>query len=66
MGEGSTENVVGPIGVGRRNERGKMLIDFCKQHDHVVMNTWFKKRKRSCTHGRAQETGIDTKSITFW
>jgi Metal-dependent hydrolase len=22
-----------------------MLINFCKQHDLVVMNTWFKKRK---------------------
>ena len=22
-----------------------MLIDFCKQHHLVVMNTWFKKRK---------------------
>jgi hypothetical protein len=28
-----------------KNERGKMLIDFCKQHDLVVMNTWFKKIK---------------------
>ena len=45
VGEGSTDKVVGPFGLGRRNERGKMLIDFCKQHDLVVMNTWFKKRK---------------------
>ena len=66
VGERSTDKVVGPFGHGRRNERGKMLIDFYKQHDLVVMNTWFKKKKRSCTHGRAQETGIDTKSITFW
>ena len=27
MGEGSTDKVVGPFGLGRRNERGKMLID---------------------------------------
>ena len=44
VGEGSTDNVVGPFGLSRRIERGKMLIDFCKQHE-VVMNTWFKKRK---------------------
>ena len=43
--EESTDKVVGPFGLGRRNERGKMLIDFFKQHDLVVMNTWFKKRK---------------------
>ena len=45
VGEGSTDKVAGPFGLGRRNERGKMLIDFCKQHDFVVMNTRFKKRK---------------------
>ena len=45
VGERSTDKVVGPFGHGRRNERGKMLIDFYKQHDLVVMNTWFKKRK---------------------
>ena len=37
--------MVGPFGLGRKNERGKMLIDFCKQHDLVVMNTWCMKRK---------------------
>ena len=41
VGEGSTDKAV----LGRGNERGKMLFDFCKQHDLVVMNTWFKKRK---------------------
>ena len=45
VGEGSTDKVVGLFGLCRRNETGKMLIDFCKQHDLVVMNTWFKKRK---------------------
>ena len=40
--EESTDKVVGPFGLGRKNERVKMLIDFCKHHDLVVMNTWFK------------------------
>ena len=44
VGEESTDKVVGPFGLGRRNERCKMLIDFCKQHNLVVINTWFKKR----------------------
>ena len=30
LGEESTDKVVGPFGLCRRNERGKMLIDFCK------------------------------------
>ena len=38
VGEGSTDKVLGPFGLGRRNERGKMLIEFCKQDDLVVMN----------------------------
>jgi hypothetical protein len=37
--------LVEPFGLGKRNERGKMLIDFCEQHDLIVINTWFKKRK---------------------
>jgi hypothetical protein len=45
MGEKSTYKVVGPFGLGKRNERGKMIIDFCKQHNFVVKNTWFKKIK---------------------
>ena len=45
MGERSTDKVVGPFGLGKRNERCKLLNDFCKQHDVVLMNTWFKKRK---------------------
>ena len=45
MREGSTDKVVGLFGIGKRNKRGKMLIDFCRQHDLVVMNMWLKKRK---------------------
>jgi hypothetical protein len=52
VGEESTDKVVGPFGLGRKTGIGKMVIDFCKQHDLVVMNTWFKKRK--------------TKLYTFW
>ena len=37
--------MVGTFGLGKRNERGKMLIDFCKQRDLVVVNTWIKKNK---------------------
>ena len=50
VAEESTDKVVGPFGLGRRNERGKMPIDFCKQHELVVRNTWFKKRKNEAVH----------------
>jgi hypothetical protein len=39
VGERSTYKVVGPFALGKRNERGKMLINFSKQHYLVVMNT---------------------------
>jgi hypothetical protein len=32
------------------NERGKPLINFCRQHDLVVMNMWLKKRKPKTVH----------------
>jgi hypothetical protein len=41
VGEGSTNKVVGLFGFSKSNERGKMLINFCRQHDLVVINTWF-------------------------
>jgi hypothetical protein len=65
VGEGFTDKVVGPFGLGRRNERGKMLIGFCKQYDLVVMNRWFKKRKTKLLYAWKSPEN-DTKSITFW
>jgi hypothetical protein len=37
VGEGST--VAGFFGLSKLNERGKMLINFCWQHDLIGMNT---------------------------
>ena len=39
-------NIVGSHGLGRRNHRGQMLIDFCERNELIVTNTWFKKPKR--------------------
>jgi exonuclease III len=39
-------NTVGPYKLGRRNQRGQMLIDFCERNRLVITNTWFKKPKR--------------------
>jgi hypothetical protein len=40
-------NIVGSHGLGRRNHRGKMLIDFCERNGLIVTNTWFKKPKNT-------------------
>jgi hypothetical protein len=39
-------NIVGPHGLGRKNQRGQMLINFCERNVLIVTNTWFRKPKR--------------------
>src|SRR5437867_6402342 len=46
VGEGSDEKVIGKYGLGKRNDRGEMLSDFCKKNQLVVTNTWFQQEKR--------------------
>ena len=47
VGEGSDdEKVIGKYGLGKRNDRGQMLIEFCKKNKLVVTNTWFQQEKR--------------------
>ena len=46
VGEQKEENCVGEFGLGRRNDRGQRLIEFCKQQKMVVTNTCFKQEKR--------------------
>jgi hypothetical protein len=45
VGNKSNGNIFGPYGLGNRNKRGQMLIDFCERTGLVITNTWFKKRK---------------------
>ena len=39
-------NIDGPHGLGRKNHRGEMLINFCERNGLIVTNTWFRKPKR--------------------
>ncbi|XP_026467799.1 craniofacial development protein 2-like [Ctenocephalides felis] len=45
VGKGSEEKIVGKYGLGRRNDRENMLVDFCRRNNLMITNTWFKKRK---------------------
>jgi exonuclease III len=45
VGDKAHQNTVGPYGLGRRNQRRQMLIDFCERNGLVITNTWFKKPK---------------------
>jgi len=46
VGEGREGNEIGEYGLGKRNERGQELINFCKRMKFMVTNTWFKHEKR--------------------
>jgi hypothetical protein len=46
VGEGKEGKCVGDYGLGKKNDRGERLIEFCKQQQMMVTNTWFKQEKR--------------------
>jgi exonuclease III len=46
VGEGSDEKAVGKFGLGKRNDRGQRLVEFCKKKQLVIANTWFQQEKR--------------------
>ena len=46
VGHKSYGNIAGPHGLGKRNHRGQMLVDFYERNGHVVTKTWFQKLKR--------------------
>src|SRR5688572_19806305 len=45
VGKGSDEKIVDKYGLGKRNDRGQMLIEFCKKNSLVIANTWFQQEK---------------------
>ena len=46
VGNSRTEDIVGPWGLGDRNERGERLIDWCRENEFIVSNTWYKQHPR--------------------
>ena len=45
VGDESCRNIVRPRGLGRKNHRGQMLINFCERNGLIVINTGFRKPK---------------------
>ena len=44
--EGQKWDAVGKNGLGFRNNRGKRLIDFCKEKEFIITNTIFQQHPR--------------------
>ena len=49
VGEGREEDMVGPFGLGERNDNGEKLVNFCKRQNLFVTNIGF-QQKRSAQH----------------
>ena len=45
VGDSKIEDVVGPFGLGEKNDRGDELINFCQENNLAVMNTWYEQKK---------------------
>jgi hypothetical protein len=45
VGDESYRNIVGLHGLGRKNHRDQMLINFYEKNGLIVTNTWFRKPK---------------------
>ena len=46
VGERMERNCVEKYSLGKRNDRGQKLVDFCTRKKMVVTNTWFEQEKR--------------------
>lgn len=46
IGKGRELNIVGEFGIGERNERGELFVEWCIKNEQVVTNTWFKNHPR--------------------
>lgn len=46
VGEEKVNYVTGAIGLGRRNESGERLLEFCAKHNLIITNTCFEHHRR--------------------
>jgi len=46
VGEEKVNNVTGAYGLGKRNERGERLLEFCAKHNLIITNTCFDHHRR--------------------
>ena len=60
----SYRNIVGPHGLGRKNHRGQMFINFCERNGMSPTHGSGSLRE-NCTHGRHQEIRVDISWTTY-
>ncbi|KAL1445907.1 hypothetical protein WDU94_015575 [Cyamophila willieti] len=47
VGNEKIGNIIGPYGLGNKNDSGDLLINFCLENDLFVCNTWFEQKENS-------------------
>jgi len=47
VGDIKEEDIVGPFGLGQRNENGQNVIDCCRRHNLMIANTWFQTKSNT-------------------
>lgn len=46
VGRGRVGDTVGAFGLGDRNDRGDMWIEWCEEYNRMIVNTWFRLHPR--------------------
>ena len=64
VGAGNKCDVNGIYGIGRRNERGERLVEFCKANSLIIGNTLFKQQPRR-TFTRTSPDGQTRNQIDY-
>jgi len=61
-------STVAPHGLGERNDRGDVFVDWCRDNNQVISNTWFQNHKRRVwtwdNHTRTTRKQIDYFTIS--
>ena len=52
------QEIVGKHGLGERNDRGDLWVDWCATHEQVFMNTWFQHHQRHLYTWKSPGDGV--------
>lgn len=44
VGDVKEDDIVGPFGLGQRNENGQSIVDCCRRHNLMIANTWYQTK----------------------
>ena len=66
VGSQETPGVTGKFGLGRWNEAGQRLIEFCKDNALVIANTSSNNTREDDTHGHHQMVNTEIRLIIFF